>query len=123
MVSSVNSINQYQLNYRDLEIIRRLQSLGVNPSGDKSFDTQRLQVAEIEKKRSTLATNSDVNLSRIEGTRYDFSSILGANANRANVNGFSGYNDLSVSNNVAQYSMVGANQIAELNKLKLGLIA
>jgi hypothetical protein len=132
MVSSVNSINQYQVNYKELEVMRRLQSLGINPSGNLSADRQTLQIAETEKKRSTLATNSEVNLSRIEGTRSDFSSTVKAlgNLTIGSEAGLPdhGYGMMNVAGtekdmSSASYAMVGATQIAELNKLKFGLIA
>lgn len=135
MVSAVSSINQYQMSRDDLEIIRRLQSLGLAPSGNKGIDLQRLQTAEIKKKQSTLAPNSEVNLSRLEGTGNDFSSVF----NNVGVNGVNGVNVNGVrdqqfglinNDSVAQitdksnkYAMIGASQLAELNKLKLGLIA
>ena len=134
MVSSVNSINHYKVNYEELEVMRRLQSLGIRPSGNLAFDRQTLQTAEIEKKRTTLATNSEVNLNRIEGTNSDFSTTFRAVGlvnksdstaiDQGNGFGLAQISDAnSVSNSQLQYSMVGANQIAELNKYKLGLIA
>lgn len=135
MVSSVNSINQYQLDYKDLEIIRRLQSLGIAPSGDRNADIQRLQVAELKKKQATLASNSEVNLNKLEGTGYDFSATLnGINSDmklqsisdNCQENGFDAcVNSNSArfiqQNNIAEYRRVGAEQLALLNKLRLGL--
>ena len=51
MVSAISSINQYPVSTESLEIIRRLQSLGVAPTGNLSIDKQRLQTAELQKKQ------------------------------------------------------------------------
>lgn len=149
MVSAISSINQYQLNNESLEIIRRLQSLGVAPTGNLSIDKQRLQTAELQKKQQTLASNSSQNLNRLEGTGSDFSSTLnninGSNSLNKNIGGtqetqsiglINSAGTVSNSSSVTQISydkkengivqadkMVGATQLAELNKIKLGLIA
>lgn len=140
MVSAVSSINQNIPNLEDLEIIRRLQSLGLAPTGNKNYDKQRLQTAELQKKQVTLATNSEQNLNRLEGTGRDFSSMMNViqsgqpteitgNTQQNGLNTGSGFavgarpEALAIENNKFQYSMIGANQLAELNKLKLGLIA
>lgn len=149
MVSAISSINQYPVSTESLEIIRRLQSLGVAPTGNLSIDKQRLQTAELQKKQQTLASNSSQNLNRFEGTGNDFSSTLnninGSQLSSKSIGGtqetqsiglINGANTVSNSSSVAQISsvkndngmvqadkMVGATQLAELNKLKLGLIA
>lgn len=146
MVSAVSSINQYIPNPEVLEVVRRLQSLGVAPSGNLSLDKQRLQSAEIIKRQQTLAPNSEPSLSRLEGTGKDFSSTLSVvkanqpttvkNAGIAkNENLADSLNFGSQTKNVISLDepkryggfraneMVGAVQLAELNKLKLGLIA
>lgn len=149
MVSSISSINQYPVNRDVLEVVRRLQSLGVAPTGNLSVDRQHLQIAELQKKQLTLASNSEYNLNSIQGTSNDFSSTLnniGANDASQTLNNRgiqetrpfgliknastgtdskcgdgSGNDDVSA-NNPAR-AMIGATQLAELNKLKLGLIA
>ena len=146
MVSAVSSINQYIPNPEVLEVVRRLQSLGVAPSGNLSIDKQRLQAAEIIKRQQTLAPNSEPSLSRLEGTGEDFSStfsvvkanqpttVKGAgiaeNQNLADSLSFGSQAKNIISLNEPKESggfraneMVGAVQLAELNKLKLGLIA
>lgn len=149
MVSAISSINQYPVSTESLEIIRRLQSLGVAPIGNLSIDKQRLQTAELQKKQQTLASNSSQNLNRLEGTGNDFSSTLnnindsqisnksiGGTQETQSIGLINGANTVSNSSSVAQISsvkndngmvqadkMVGAMQLAELNKLKLGLIA
>lgn len=149
MVSAISSINQYPVSTESLEIIRRLQSLGVAPTGNLSIDKQRLQTAELQKKQQTLASNSSQNLNRLEGTGNDFSSTLnninssqlsnksiGGTQETQSIGLINGANTVSNSSSVAQISsvkndngmvqadkMVGATQLAELNKLKLGLIA
>jgi hypothetical protein len=120
--------------------------LGVTPSGNIAIDRQRLQTAELQKKQQTLATNSEVNLTKLEGTGNDFSStinflqnsqpttdlrgtelntqfglIKGADSDTVRT-GMRLVSDESEGNNL-QYKMLGATQLAELNKLKLGLIA
>ena len=129
MVSAVSSINQYQMSRDDLEIMRRMQSLGLAPSGNKGIDMQRLQTAEIKKKQSTLAPNSEPGLRKLEGTGNEFASVF----NNIDIKNGVVQNDrfgLINENSAAQitdksskYAMIGASQLAELNKLKLGLIA
>jgi hypothetical protein len=135
MVSAVSSVNQYPVNREVLEVVRRLQSLGVAPTGDISLDRQRLQTAEFQKKQITLASNSEVNLTKLAGTGKDFSSTLDLVQNIQQVgetNGLIKNADsdiaarlgmMSVADAGLQQKMVGATQLAELNKLKLGLIA
>ena len=135
MVSAVSSVNQYPVNREVLEVVRRLQSLGVAPTGDISLDRQRLQTAEFQKKQITLASNSEVNLTKLAGTGNDFSSTLDVVQNIQQVgetNGLIKNADsdiavrlgvMSVADAGLQDKMVGATQLAELNKLKLGLIA
>ena len=145
MVSAISSLNQYPIDRETLEVVRRLQSLGVTPSGNVAIDRQRLQTAELQKKQQTLAANSEVNLTKLEGTGNDFSStinflqnsqpttdlrgtelnthfglIRGAGSDNVNTD-MRLVSDKSEEN--LQYKMLGATQLAELNKLKLGLIA
>ncbi len=128
MVSPINSVNQYPVNKELLEVTRRLQSLGLAPSGNLTVDRQRLQTAELQKRQQTLASNSEVNLSRLEGTKNDFSSTIQFlnETNRLNdqekglISISTNQQNLSVD---SQYKMTGAVQIAELNKLRLGLTA
>jgi len=147
MVSSISSVNKYPIDRDILEVIRRLQSLGVAPSGNLNIDRQRLQKAELIKKQVTLATNSEQNLNRISGTEKDFSSmmevakkqlpaVIGDNKNekinivnlvkgrgfKANTSAAS-ITDIEKLNNEYKYQMIGATQLGELNKIRLGLIA
>jgi len=134
MVYPVNSINHNQMNLQELEIMRRLQSLGIQPTGNLSTDRQILQQAELAKKQQTLATNSAQNLTRINGTSNDFSTALsnisgvqdnsknGLIENNETIRSFNSQN-IQQSNNLLAQKMIGASQIAELNKWKLGLIA
>lgn len=134
MVYPVNSINHNQMNLQELEIMRRLQSLGIQPTGNLSTDRQILQQAELAKKQQTLATNSAQNLTRINGTSNDFSTALsnisgvqdnsknGLIENNETTRSFNSQN-IQQSNNLLAQKMIGASQIAELNKWKLGLIA
>lgn len=143
MVSAISSINQYPVNREALEIIRRLQSLGVTPTGNMTIDKQSLQKAELQKKQNTLASNSEQNLNSIQGTNKDFSSTLNNISGNQSVKtegiqetGFIKNNE-TLGNSFGiqrtkseqhpranqEYEMQGATQLAELNKLKLGLIA
>ena len=122
------------MNLQELEIMRRLQSLGIQPTGNLSTDRQILQQAELAKKQQTLATNSAQNLTRINGTSNDFSTALsnisgvqdnsknGLIENNETIRSFNSQN-IQQSNNLLAQKMIGASQIAELNKWKLGLIA
>ncbi|MCD8377198.1 MAG: hypothetical protein LUB59_00235 [Candidatus Gastranaerophilales bacterium] len=156
MVSAVSSIGQNSISTEALEIIRRLQSLGIAATGNLSVDKQRLQQAELQKQQETMASNSVQNLSNLEGTDKDFSSTLNilsvsqpAPANSIGgtdtaqssglvmgldaVSGTQSLNDTQKSmlagsakdegGMVSADKMLGALQLAELNKLKLGLIA
>ncbi len=134
MVYPINSINHNQVNLQELEIIRRLQSLGIQPTGNLTTDKQILQQAELAKKQQTLATNSEQNLTRINGTSSDFSATLSNISGVQNVsenglieNGETSKNSLSQiirqADRTKPCNMVGATQIGELNKWKLGLIA
>lgn len=148
MVSAVSSINQNQTDTEYLEIIRRLQSLGISPSGNLSADKQKLQQAELQKRQQTLASNSEQNLSKLNGTGNDFSSVLGSfSGNQVQntselentqivqpvsfVDSMYGLNNAVSKTNLADSNitgvsaekMTGAMQLAELNKLKLGLTA
>ena len=140
MVSAVSSVNQYPVNKEVLEVVRRLQSLGVTPSGNLSIDRQRLQTAELQKKQMTLASNSEVNLNRLTGTENDFTSILDVvqhthqageipqngliKATESNIVVGSGISSVAdAAKDKLQFEMKGAEQLAQLNRLKLGLIA
>ncbi|MBO6273543.1 hypothetical protein J6O48_12300 [bacterium] len=144
MVSAVSSINQYIPNPEALEVIRRLQSLGVTPTGNLNIDRQRLQTAELQKRQITLASNSEQNLNKLEGTGKDFSSMLDninkqlpaviCNTNKTSFNSIQ-TNEVFNNKNVVPFSdaketikdsqdrMIGATQLGELNKIRLGLIA
>ena len=135
MVSAISSINQYPPNREVLEVVRRLQSLGLSSTGNINIDRQRLQTAEIKKKQLTLTSNSEPNLNKLQGTGNDFSSALnnislnkidnnsiGVTSQNDLINSFSANAQISDKTN-NKYSMIGASQLAELNKLKLGLIA
>ena len=138
MVSAINSLTPYPQDREALEVARRLQSLGLEPSGNYAVDRQRLQTAEVQKRQITLASNSEVNLTKLEGTDNNFASALkNLEINRMSdiakldqeiglINAKSSYRlniaDLTEKNS-AQDKMVGATQLAQLNKYKLGLIA
>jgi len=148
MVSSISSVRQYPVNREVLEVIRRLQSLGVAPTGNLTVDRQRLQTAEYEKKLETLATNSKQNLDRLSGTSSDFPSImetvnkqLPAVIEKKSTHGtrsiglikdselysqnskIASLSTANKTNNEYKYQMIGATQLGELNKIRLGLTA
>lgn len=109
MVSAIGS-NQYNISYQELEVMRRLQSLGINPTGNISADRQTLQKAEYVKRQNTLAVNNTQNLNNLEGTGFAFKDIL----NTVNTS-----ETTNTNNSVNQ--QIGATQIAELNRYRLGL--
>jgi len=142
MVSAISSINQYPVDKELLEVVRRLQSLGVAPTGNLVVDRQRLQKAEFQKKQITLASNSEVNLNRIQGSENDFSSTFNGikniqtaqKADKVNFNSsFRDNNNSGIAVNLGilndsdkissktRPEMIGASQIAEWNKFELGL--
>lgn len=131
MVLSVSYINQYSQNNRELEVIRRLQSLGLAPTGDLVIDRQRLQAAELQKRQQTLASNSEPSLAKLEGSGEDFYStfsnikrVEGMNKKTSDNKELNLLNLLEKDNVKNSHNdMLGAYQLAELNKLKLGLIA
>lgn len=118
MVSAISS-NQYNygynVNYQELEVMRRLQSLGINPTGNLTTDRQILQKAEYAKRQNTLAVNNTQNLSNLEGTGFAFNDTLNS----------LGYTNSAQQNNTSAIAyntqQLGATQIAELNKYRLGL--
>ena len=109
MVSAINT-NQY--GYEQLEVMRRLQSLGVSPSGNLSVDRQRLQKAEYTKLQQTLSVSNYQNLSNLEGSGNSFSDTL----NSVNSN-----NTPELKNNDDFSRQTGATQLAELNRYQFGL--
>lgn len=145
MVSSISSVGQYPVNRDMLEVIRRLQSLGVAPSGNMNVDGQLLQKAELVKRQTTLATNSEQNLNKLNGTNKDFSSMMEVvqkqtaqpdnSVSSVQFADFTQNNDYKTNstvvpisdneklNNEYKYNMIGATQLGELNKIRLGLIA
>ena len=113
MVAPIGS-NQYNIDYQSLEVIRRLQSLGIKPTGNINADRQTLQKAEYIKRQNTLSANNVQNLNNLEGSGFSFSDTL----NSINQSTQSS----TVRNNSIQPSQqIGASQIAMLNKYQLGL--
>lgn len=148
MVSSISSVRQYPVNREVLEVIRRLQSLGVTPTGNLTVDRQRLQTAEYAKKLETLATNSEQNLNKLTGTNGDFSSVMGTVKKQlpaviekkdsfgtrsiglikdselySHNSKIASLSSANITNNEYKYQMIGATQLGELNKIRLGLTA
>lgn len=110
MVSPIG-LNQNNISYQELEVMRRLQSLGINPTGNITTDRQTLQKAEYIKRQNTLAASNTQSLNNLEGTGFAFKDILN-NVNTA---------ESSNSNNHTATQQIGATQIAELNRYRLGL--
>lgn len=107
MVSSVNPLYSSNIGLHELEVLRRLQSLGVRPSGNLLRDRQMLQRAEFNKLQSTLfVNNSDVTNS----SSYRFSDTLNA------LNSIKSVQEVSSAQN-----MIGATQVASLNRFNLGI--
>lgn len=109
MVSAINA-NQYNIGYQELEVMRRLQSLGINPTGNLSVDRQTLQRAEIVKRQNTLSAGNIQNLSNLEGSGFAFKDALNSVGKTESTNTYQ--------NPVQQ---TGAMQIAELNRYQLGI--
>lgn len=107
MVSSVNPLNNSKISFHELEVMRRLQSLGVRPSGNLLRDRQMLQQAEFHKLQSTLSVN---NLNVQNDSSYRFEDTLNA------LN-----HDRTAQNISLQQNMPGATQIASLNRFNLGI--
>lgn len=107
MVSSVNPLYSSNISLHELEVLRRLQSLGVRPSGNLLHDRQILQRAEFKKLQSTLSVNNaDVS----KEASYRFSDTLYAlNSTK------------SVQENSSAQNMTGATQVASLNRFNLGI--
>ena len=107
MVSSVNPLYSSNISLHELEVLRRLQSLGVRPSGNLLRDRQMLQQAEFHKLQSTLSVN---NTNNSNNNSYRFEDTLNA------------LNNVKSSQNASlQQNMPGATQIASLNRFSLGI--
>ncbi len=113
MVAPIGS-NQYNIDYQSLEVIRRLQSLGINPTGNLNADRQTLQKAEYIKRQNTLSANNVQNLNNLEGSGFAFSDTL----NSINQSTQTSTNN---TNTVQPNQRIGASQIAMLNRYQLGL--
>ncbi len=113
MVAPIGS-NQYNIDYQSLEVIRRLQSLGIKPTGNISADRQTLQKAEYIKRQNTLSANNVQNLNNLEGSGFAFSDTLNS------INQSTSSNTAS-NNSIQPSQQIGASQIAMLNKYQLGL--
>lgn len=109
MVSAIGS-NQ-NINYQNLEVMRRLQSLGVRPTGNLSIDRQTLQRAEYVKRQNTLSANNVQNLNSLEGSGFAFKDALNSVSTSEKTN----------TTNINPAAQTGAMQIAELNRYQLGL--
>ncbi len=109
MVSAISS-NQFNIGYQGLEVMRRLQSLGINPTGNIATDRQILQKAEYVKRQNTLSANNVKNLNNLEGTGYAFKDALNA-VNQTE----------STNKNINPAQQTGAMQLAELNRYQLGI--
>lgn len=108
MVSAISS-NQ-NIGYQNLEVMRRLQSLGINPTGNLNIDRQTLQRAEYVKRQKTLSVNNVKTLNNLKGSGLDFKDALNS-VNTAE----------KTNTNINPTMQIGAMQIAELNKYQLGL--
>lgn len=108
MVSAIGS-NQ-NIGYQSLEVMRRLQSLGINPTGNLNIDRQTLQRAEYVKRQKTLSVNNVQNLNNLEGSGLAFKDALNSVNTTEKTN-----------TNINPTTQTGAMQIAELNRYQLGL--
>lgn len=111
MVYPIGSFNQNNYNYEQRKLIRTLQSLGVDSSGNYGLDRHLLQRAEYAKLKSTLSAQSEQNLNKLNDSGQSFYDTISASL-KTNKPEYSLSSDTSTS---------GANQIALLNRYQLGL--
>ena len=78
-IKPINNNTYY--NRESLELIKNLQSLGLNATGRLSADRQTLQVAEYQKLKQTLAPTNE---QKIQNAETQFSTIMQTGSVEAN---------------------------------------
>lgn len=123
-IKPINNNTYY--NRESLELIKNLQSLGLNATGRLSADRQTLQVAEYQKLKQTLAPTNE---QKIQNAETQFSTIMQTGSVEANNNITTQAIQVQSSTNSTQEiaqaveNKTGATQLAELKKYQLGLAA
>ena len=120
-IKPINNNTYY--NRESLELIKNLQSLGLNATGRLSTDRQTLQVAEYQKLKQTLSpTNEQI----IQNAPVQFGTMLQESnqvqeetAQTAIVGAVQNTSEIKQ----AVEQRTGATQLAELNKYQLGIAA
>lgn len=120
-IKPINNNTYY--NRESLELIKNLQSLGLNATGRLSADRQTLQVAEYQKLKQTLAPTNE---QKIQNAETQFSTIMQFgnvqnNANQVMESQVATNNKQEIAQAVE--NKTGATQLAELKKYQLGLVA
>ena len=122
-IKPINNNTYY--NRESLELIKNLQSLGLNATGRLSADRQTLQVAEYQKLKQTLAPTNE---QKIQNAETQFSTIMQTGSVEANNNTTTQTMQVQASNSTQEIAQAvenktGATQLAELKKYQLGLAA
>ena len=122
-IKPINNNTYY--NRVSLELIKNLQSLGLNATGRLSADRQTLQVAEYQKLKQTLAPTNE---QKIQNAETQFSTIMQTGSVEANNNTTTQTMQVQASNSTQEIAQAvenktGATQLAELKKYQLGLAA
>lgn len=121
-IKPINNNTYY--NRESLELIKNLQSLGMNATGRLSTDRQTLQVAEYEKLKQTLGPTNE----QIQNAETPFSAIMQTGNAEIGSNSEQAMQTQSTLNSTQEISQAvenktGATQLAELKKYQLGLVA
>lgn len=122
-IKPINNNTYY--NRESLELIKNLQSLGVNATGRLSTDRQTLQIAEYQKLKQTLTPTNE---QKIQNAETPFSTIMQTGSVEQNNNTIQAMQVQSSVDNTQEISQAvenktGATQLAELKKYQLGLVA
>ena len=122
-IKPINNNTYY--NRESLELIKNLQSLGLNATGRLSADRQTLQGAEYQKLKQTLAPTNE---QKIQNAETQFSTIMQTGSVEANNNTTTQTMQVQASNSTQEIAQAvenktGATQLAELKKYQLGLAA
>ena len=122
-IKPINNNTYY--NRESLELIKNLQSLGLNATGRLSADRQTLQVAEYQKLKQTLAPTNE---QKIQNAETQFRTMMQTGSVEANNNTTTQAMQVQASNSTQEIAQAvenktGATQLAELKKYQLGLAA
>lgn len=112
-IKPINNNTYY--NRESLEVIKNLQSLGVNATGRLSTDRQNLQIAEYNKLKQTLEPTNE---QKIQEAPVQFDTMLKEGGQTQGVeqtsnNGLFDNQEVKI----AVDNKIGATQLAKLNKM------